>query len=299
MLLFDLVMSNQQDNASNTSMNATVKQVLNKAMSRLQNQVDDPYTDSHVLLAHFMDTSRAWLVAHADDVIDQSTIAGFMRLVEQRRQGRPVAYITGMREFWSLSFKVTEATLIPRPETEHLVEQALLLLPGNHAQVLDYGTGSGIMAVVLAKERPHWQLHAVECSPGALSVARQNAEYHQVAVRFHQACGLEAFDNHCFDMIVSNPPYVMEADKHLRQGDVRFEPRLALASGADGLDCISYLVANAGDYLRPGGYLLLEHGYDQVVAVQELMAEHGYSSITSVKDLAGHDRVTSAQWPAQ
>ena len=275
----------------------TVKQVLNTAMQRLQNHVDDSYTDSQALLAHYMQKNRAWLIAHADDAMQQAAMDEFMQLVEQRRQGKPVAYITGSREFWSLPFKVTDATLIPRPETEHLVEQALALLPDKPARVLDYGAGSGILAVVLAKERPDWELHAVECLSETLAVARQNAEYHQVRVKFYQACDLEPLASLRFDMIVSNPPYIRDSDQHLRQGDVRFEPRAALASGTDGLDCIRYLIANTGDYLRPGGYLLLEHGYDQAASVRALMAQHGFTNMITTRDLAGHERVTCAQRP--
>lgn len=277
----------------------TVKQLLNTAMLRLQNHVEDPYTDSQVLLAFITRKNRAWLIAHGDDVVQQVTRDEFMQLVDQRRQGKPVAYLTGSREFWSLPFKVNAATLIPRPETEHLVEQALSVLSDKHARVLDYGTGSGIVAVVLAKERPEWELHALECLPETLSVARQNAEYHRVNINFHQACDLEPLAGQGFDMIVSNPPYVRDSDDHLHQGDVRFEPPMALASGPEGLDCIRYLVAHTADYLRPGGYLLLEHGYDQAPLVRALMAEHGFVNIATIKDLAGHDRVTSAQRPSQ
>ncbi|HEY5734395.1 MAG TPA: peptide chain release factor N(5)-glutamine methyltransferase [Gammaproteobacteria bacterium] len=280
-------------------MTATVRQALHDAIQLLQGHVDDPYTDSHVLLAHSLGKNRAWLIAHAEEELEQASLDAFDQLVNQRQQGMPVAYLLGQREFWSLPFKVTRHTLIPRPETEHLVERALALPVPEVARVLDYGTGSGVIAVVLAKERPGWTLSAIDCSPEALSVARENAAHHQVGITFLQACDLACVAGQSFDLIVSNPPYIRHGDPHLSQGDVRLEPAQALASGPEGLDCIRYLIANAAAYLRPDGYLLLEHGYDQAEAVRGLMQQQGFLDVETDRDFAGHERVTRGQWSAK
>jgi release factor glutamine methyltransferase len=280
-------------------MTATVRQVLHEAIQQLQDRVDDPYTDSHVLLAHSLGKNRAWLIAHVDDELDRAMLEDFSQLVNRRQQGIPVAYLLGQREFWSLPFKVTSDTLIPRPETEHLVERALALPLPEVARVLDYGTGSGVIAVVLAKERPDWTLSAIDCSPTALSVARENAAHHEVGITFLQACDLSCVSGQSFDLIVSNPPYIRHDDQQLLRGDVRHEPAQALASGPEGLDCIRYLITNAVSCLRPAGYLLLEHGYDQAEAVRGLMRQQGFADITTDRDFAGHERITSGQWLAK
>jgi release factor glutamine methyltransferase len=280
-------------------MTATVRQVLRDAIQQLHDRVDDPYTDSHVLLAYSLGKNRAWLIAHADDELDPASLDDFSQLLNQRRQGMPVAYLLGQREFWSLPFSVTRDTLIPRPETEHLVERALALPVPEVARVLDYGTGSGVIAVVLAKERPDWTVSAIDCSPGALSVARENAAHHQVGITFLQSCDFACFAGQSFDLIVSNPPYIRQDDPHLLRGDVCLEPAQALVSGPEGLDCIRYLIENSATYLTPDGYLLLEHGYDQAVAVRGLMQQHGFSDVTTERDFAGHERVTSGQWSAR
>ena len=252
-----------------------------------------------MLLAHSLGKNRAWLIAHADDELEPTSLDDFSQLLKQRRQGTPVAYLLGQREFWSLPFSVTRDTLIPRPETEHLVERALALPVPEIARVLDYGTGSGVIAVVLAKERPGWTVSAIDCSSGALSVARENAAHQQVGITFLQACDLACVAGQSFDMIVSNPPYIRQDDPHLSRGDVRLEPAQALASGPEGLDCIRYLIENAATCLTPDGYLLLEHGYDQALAVRGLMQQQGFSDVTTDRDFAGHERVTSGQWPAK
>lgn len=298
MLLCALVMSNQQDFPVTDSMASTIQQVLREAMQRLHDRVDDAYTDCQVLLAHALNQDRVWLIAHGDDELDDVTEGQFTSMVDQRRRGVPVAHITGVREFWSLPFKVTKDTLIPRPETEHLVEQVLSLpLPGD-ARVLDYGTGSGIIAITLAKEKPAWHIDAIDCSAETLAIARENADRLGVGIDFTEGCSLDGFSEANFDVIVSNPPYVRDGDEHLLQGDVRFEPLTALTSGIDGLDCIRYLVSHSGRYLRPSGYLVLEHGYDQAESVREILQHHGFIDIRTVQDLAGNDRLTCAQWSA-
>jgi release factor glutamine methyltransferase len=278
-------------------MTTTVQQALRDAMQQLQDRVEDPYTDSQVLLAHLLAKGRAWILAHGDEVLAAAVVDDYLAMIDRRRRGVPVAHITGSREFWSMPFTVTADTLIPRPETEHLVEQSLALPLPAQARVLDYGTGSGVIAVVLAKERPQWAITAVDCSPAALAVARENAQRHQVAVTFVQACALDCFTGQAFDLIVSNPPYVRQDDPHLQQGDVRHEPAVALAAGADGLDCIRDLVTKAGTCLAPAGTLMLEHGYDQAAAVRRLLTGQGFVGVSTLRDLAGHERLTHGQWP--
>ncbi|MCW8962793.1 MAG: peptide chain release factor N(5)-glutamine methyltransferase [Gammaproteobacteria bacterium] len=277
----------------------TIQQFLQVARQQLQAHVEDPYTDSHVLMGHCLQKDRAWLLAHADDELQEHRAEEFVRLVEKRRQGVPVAHLTGSREFWSMEFKVTADTLIPRPETEHLIEQVLALpLPASGIRMLDFGTGSGVIAITVKKERPAWQVTAMDCSAAALQVARHNADRHNAAIDFIQACNLESFSEHRFDLIVSNPPYIEENDPHLAQGDVRFEPQMALVSGSDGLDCIRSLVVDAPACLNPSAYLVMEHGYDQGNAVRELLNQQGYEKVQTHKDLGGHERITSAQWAA-
>jgi len=277
----------------------TIQQLLQAAREQLQGYVEDPYTDSHVLMSHCLQKGRAWLLAHADDELQGHQAKEFMRLVEKRQHGVPVAHLTGSREFWSMEFKVTADTLIPRPETEHLIEQVLALpLPASGIRVLDFGTGSGVIAITLNKERPAWQVTAMDCSAAALQIARHNADRHNVVIDFIQACNLERFSEHRFDLIVSNPPYIEENDSHLAQGDIRFEPQMALVSGSDGLDCIRSLVVDAPACLKPSAYLVMEHGYDQGNAVRELLNQQGYEKVQTHKDLGGHERITSAQWAA-
>lgn len=275
----------------------TIRQFLEVARQRLLAHVADSYTDSWVLMGHCLQKDRAWLLAHADDVLDGSQAQEFMRLLDRRQHGVPVAQLTGFREFWSMEFKVTADTLIPRAETEHLIEQVLSLpLPASGVNVLDFGTGSGVIAVALARECPAWHVIAVDCSAAALQIARYNAAIHDVVIDFIDACDLAPFGRNRLDLIVSNPPYIEEGDPHLSQGDVRFEPRLALVSGSDGLDCIRVLIAGAPACLRSSGYLVMEHGYNQGSSVRRLLGQQGYGKMQTGKDLSGHERVTVAQW---
>ncbi len=278
----------------------TIEHCLHSARRQLQSSVDDPYTDAHVLMGYCLQKNRAWLVAHGDDELRADQYDAFMQLVDQRRRGVPVAYLTGVREFWSMDFQVTPDTLIPRPETEHLIEQALLLdLPDKGINALDFGTGTGVIAIALKKERPSWQIHAIDQSPEALAVARRNASRHAAAINFLQGNDLRAYTNKQFDLIVSNPPYIEADDPHLEQGDVRFEPHPALVSGQDGLDCIRLLVEQAPSCLRSPGFLMMEHGYNQADAVHELFLDRGFRNIQTIRDLSGHERITSAQWAAE
>jgi release factor glutamine methyltransferase len=250
--------------------------------------------DAEFLLAHFLGKTRSWLYAHADQALAAQQCDDFDALVQRRKQGEPVAYITGRRAFWSLDLKVTPDTLIPRPETELLVELALSLAhPECPAKILDLGTGSGAIALAIAAERPDCRITAADVSPSAIAVAIDNADRLKLRnVTFEQGNWYSRLGGQCFDIIVSNPPYIEEADMHLGQGDLRFEPRSALVSGTDGLDDIRIIVSQAHRHLSPGGWLLIEHGWNQGEAVRALFRCAEFLDIETSKDLEQRDRVT-------
>jgi len=255
-----------------------------------------PLLEARMLLERVLGKTRAWVIAHADEVPGAEAVQAFAAMAGRRRQGEPIAYILGEREFHGLDFVVTRAVLIPRPETELLVELALARMPANaDLRVLDLGTGSGAIAVALAKQRPQARLTAVDVDYAALAVARVNAKRHRVSVRFFCGDWFGALSGETFDLIVSNPPYVASADPHLAMGDVRFEPQRALVGGADGLDCIRAIVAKAGAHLNPGAWLLFEHGYDQAAAGRALLEAGGYTEVQSWPDLAGIARVSGGR----
>ena len=263
------------------------------SIAQLLAQSGLPPLEARMLLERVSGKTRAWLIAHADEAADVDAERAFAALVERRGKGEPIAYILGEREFFGLELHITPAVLIPRPETELLVELALARMPGNAPmRVLDLGTGSGAIAVVLAKERPQARLTAVDLDYPALSVARANAKRHGVSVRFFCGDWFGALSGQSFDLIVSNPPYVAAADTHLAAGDLRFEPQRALVGGADGLDCIRAIVAKAGAHLQAGAWLLFEHGYDQAETCRSLLQAQGYQQVQSWPDLAGISRVT-------
>jgi release factor glutamine methyltransferase len=252
-----------------------------------------PPLEARMLLERVLGKTCAWLIAHADEAAGTGAEQAFAALAERRARGEPIAYILGEREFYGLEFGVTRAVLIPRPETELLVELALDRIPANAAvRVLDLGTGSGAIAVALAKLRPQARVTAVDVDYAALAVARANASRHGVSVRFFCGDWFGALSGETFDLIVSNPPYVGARDPHLLTGDVRFEPQRALVGGADGLDCIRAIVAGARAHLRPGAWLLFEHGYDQAEACRALLEAHGYREVQTWPDLAGIPRVS-------
>ncbi|MGD9888570.1 MAG: peptide chain release factor N(5)-glutamine methyltransferase, partial [Halothiobacillaceae bacterium] len=248
--------------------------------------------DAEILLAHVMRRSRSYFVAWPEAQVSLDEAAAFEALLARRVSGEPVAYLLGSRGFYGLDLAVSPAVLIPRAETEVLVEAALERLPAKACRVADLGTGSGAIALALASLRSDVQVVAVDMSPEALAVAQENARRLNLAVDFRLGdwCGGLADD--VFDMIVSNPPYIRADDEHLAQGDVRFEPRLALTSGADGLDAIRAIIACAPAHLKPGGWLLFEHGYDQAEAVAGLLRAAGWQAVESLQDLLGHFRVT-------
>ncbi|WP_426702257.1 peptide chain release factor N(5)-glutamine methyltransferase [Rhodanobacter sp. Col0626] len=250
--------------------------------------------DAELLLLHVVQKPRSWLFTHADDVLDRDVQKAYASLLERRAAGEPVAYITGRRGFWSLDLEVTPATLIPRPETELLVELALQRLPLNAVcSVADLGTGSGAIALAIASERPRANVIATDASAAALAVAQRNAQRHAIGnVAFLHGDWLTPLAGQLFDLIVSNPPYIEAADPHLAQGDLRFEPSGALASGRDGLDDIRRIVREAHVHLRADGWLLFEHGWNQGDAARALLVDAGYAEVFTARDLEGRDRIS-------
>lgn len=255
-----------------------------------------PPIETQALAAHGLGLSRAALLADPERTIAADDARRVERLFLRRRAGEPVAYITGEREFYGLSLKITRDVLIPRPETELLVDLALDLAPAG-ARVLDLGTGSGAIAIAIAHESEAAEVWATDVAPAALALARENASRHGAQVRFVESDWFQALAGERFDVIVANPPYVASGDEHLDRGDLRYEPHRALLGGADGLDCIRRIVAEARTHLIAGGWLLLEHGYDQSERVRSLLGMYGYTDVQSVPDLAGISRVTGGRAP--
>jgi release factor glutamine methyltransferase len=253
--------------------------------------------DAKVLLAHVLGCNRAWLAAHETDGLTQDEASAFAALCNRRRAGEPVAYLTGTREFWGLALAVTPDVLIPRPETETLVEFALSKLPRESSlRVLDLGTGSGAIALALAHDRPQAAVLATDRSEAALAVARGNAERLSLNnVTFIAADWYAGIPPGTFDLIASNPPYIGAVDPHLQEGDLRFEPPSALSAGVDGQSALRTIVGGARERLAPGGWLMVEHGHDQSEAVQALFRDAGFAEVTALRDLAGIARVVAGR----
>lgn len=276
----------------------TIAQALQQACRALEHS-DSGRLDAEVLLAHVLGKPRSHLHAWPDAALAADQATRYRQLVARRAAGEPVAYLTGRREFWSLEFEVSPATLIPRPETELLVEQALELLPADvPLRIADLGTGSGAVAVALARERSNWQVFATDRCGAALQVARRNAvRLGTPHICFVLSDWCAACADCSLDAIVSNPPYVAEQDPHLARGDLRFEPRRALAAGPQGLDALARLIRDASRVLRPGGWLFLEHGAEQAGAVHRLLKDLNLGDIATLRDLAGQDRVSRGHKP--
>jgi release factor glutamine methyltransferase len=256
-----------------------------------------PRFEAELLLCSILGCDRVRLIVHAEEGIDSSRARAAHARFARRRAGEPVSHITGWREFYGLALRVTADVLIPRPETEHLVELALeRLSSGAPARVLELGTGCGAIAIALATERPGLGIVATDVSETALALARRNARDHGAEIAFVLSDWFDALGPEQFDLIVSNPPYVAAGDAHLERGDLRFEPRLALVGGEDGLACIREIAARAQNRLRPGGSLLVEHGYDQRDRCVELLSALGYAAVADFNDLAGLPRACAGVW---
>lgn len=278
-------------------MSLTLGDALQTAVATLTSSSRTARLDAEVLLMYVTGLTRAELVTRAGQSLTATQAQQWRALLERRLAGEPIAYLTGEREFWSLSLRATPAALIPRPETEQLVEKALAHIPPQACwNIADLGTGSGAIALAIAHERPRCRIHACDDSAAALDVARANAARLNIAnIEFSHGDWLAPLAHRTFEMVVSNPPYVRADDPHLNAGDVYFEPHTALIGGADGLDAIRVIAKQAFARLMPGGFLLLEHGHDQAATVADVLTAAGFCEILHHRDLAGHDRVTECR----
>ncbi len=269
----------------------SIYRALNQAARSLPGET--ARLDAELLLAHVLNKPRSYLYTWPEQPLSQKQHQRFLIAIDQRAAGEPIAYLTGHREFWSLDLQVTTEVLIPRPETELLVEIALQLLPETSCKVADLGTGSGAIALALASERPNWNIIGADISTAALNIARSNAKaLNFETLEFVESHWFENLPKHNYQLIVSNPPYVANKDPHLNHGDVRFEPQVALKSGADGLQDLRQLISGACEFVRPNGWLMLEHGYDQAKPVTKLLVQAGFTSTKTYYDLAQQPRVT-------
>lgn len=279
-----------------------IDQTLSEATQRLtdshtarKEQSDTARLDAEVLLCHVLGKLYSYLFTWPERELTPEQAEQFESMLAQRILGTPVAYITGEKEFWSLKLNVSPSVLIPRPDTERLVELALSMPVSDQATVADLGTGSGAIALAMAIERPHWQVIGVDRLSGPVAIAKENAALNQIGnVTFVEGDWCSPLSDP-LDMIVSNPPYIREDDEHLAQGDVQFEPRSALTAGKDGLDDIRTISRQAFGKLKPGGWLLFEHGYDQGRDIRIILESNGFTAISTQQDLSGQDRVTLAQ----
>lgn len=278
-------------------MTRTVKNCLESCSGQLADRSDSPRLDAEILLARVLGKDRAFLFANPEAVLTGNQADELDQLIAERAAGKPVAHLTGRREFWSLELRITPAVLVPRPETELLVEQALRHIPAKaDFRLADLGCGSGAIAIAIASERPLAEITATDISPAALEIARQNAQSHgQEQISFIACDWLEKLGTERFNMLVSNPPYVATGEPELTDRELEYEPPDALYSGADGLDDIRRIIATAPDSLTDKGWLLLEHGFDQAAEINKLMTTAGFAKIECYKDLAGQDRVTAGQ----
>jgi release factor glutamine methyltransferase len=274
---------------------ALIRNALIEARAALDARSESPQLDAELLLAHVLNRPRSYLQAHAEEALQPDPIRRYRALLQRRARGEPVAYLTGEREFWSLSLSITPDVLVPRPETELAVERCLALRPDATGTVADLGTGSGAIALALASERPQWQLIAIDRSEAALTVARSNAARLKIqTVEFLQGEWFEPLRTRRCDLIVSNPPYVAAGDPALDA--LRFEPVVALSPGITGFEALHVIISQARSHLNPGAALVLEHGTAQGAEVANALVAAGYVRVRCYADLAGHDRVTEARW---
>lgn len=276
----------------------SIKSVLAEAAARLATHSDSATLDAEVLLCHVLDKPRTYLRTWPDQSLAPAHATAFWELIEKRQKGVPVAYITGSREFWSRDFKVTPEVLIPRPDTELLVELGLKLLPADKpVKIIDLGTGSGIIAITLAAECPHAHISASDVSEAALRIARQNADSHHIhTLHFYQSDWFASIPATQFNLVISNPPYLAEDDSHLQNGGLQWEPQQALIADRQGLGDIRIIIDTARHYLEIGGHLLIEHGCNQQQLVQAIFNDFSYSHVQTYTDLSGQPRVTYGQW---
>ncbi|SLJ93234.1 release factor glutamine methyltransferase [Enterobacter sp. NFR05] len=272
---------------------------LRHAINRLSHS-ESPRRDAEILLGFVTGKARTFILAFGETALSDTELARLDDLLARREQGEPVAHLVGVREFWSLPLFVSPATLIPRPDTECLVEQALNRLPEQPCRILDLGTGTGAIALALASERPDCQITAVDVMPDAVALALRNAEHLGITnVSVLTSHWFSALEGQPFDLIVSNPPYIDEQDPHLAMGDVRFEPRSALVAAQEGLADVAWIIAQSRRFLRPGGWLLLEHGWQQGEAVRALFGEQGYVQVETCRDYGDNERLTLGRLPQQ
>ena len=284
----------------------TYRSLLDDATQLLYDISDTPRIDAEVLMQHAIEQPMAWLIAYGDSIASSKHIEDFFSMIAERQTGKPIAYITGSREFWTLNLRVNEHVLIPRPDTETLVENALSVLDKNdELSILDLGTGSGAIALSIAKERPNSSVLALDAHQAALDVAQDNAKRHALSnVKFLLSDWYSALNNKSselsieephFDLIASNPPYIDATDEHLQQGDLRFEPNTALVANNDGLSDIEHIIRNAKKFLKRDAYLIIEHGYNQQAAVAQLFEHNGFQNIVCHQDINHLPRCTIGQ----
>lgn len=259
---------------------------------------DTPLMDCQLVLCHLLGVDRSWLYAHGDEYLNEAQLCRYEQCLALRKQGSPVAYLVGHKHFWRMELAVSPATLVPRPETETLIEAALERITAEEAIVVDAGTGSGAIAIAIAMERPAWTIHAVDQSEAALVIAKQNADrWTPGRIEFHRRCWLERFNPASLDAVLCNPPYVADTDPHL--ANLAAEPRQALASGADGLDDIRVVIAQAAICLAPGGLLFIEHGFEQGESTREIAEAAGFVDVETCLDFNRQPRVLIARRPAR
>ena len=274
-----------------------IQQALQQASQNLADSSPTARLDAQVLLTHILQCNTAHLLAWPEKKLNEEQITGYQQLIQQRQQGLPVAHLTGLREFWSLNFSVNDSTLIPRPETETLIEFILDKFSNREKiKLLDMGTGTGAIAITIASEKPGWKIFASELSADALKLARDNSNTHQTNnISFVQSNWFNNIKHNDFDIIVSNPPYIANDDPHLLVGDVRFEPQSALSAGATGMDDIEHLCRHAKNHLKKNAWLIIEHGYNQKQLVSDCFAKNGFTQIEQKQDLSGHIRMTAGK----
>lgn len=276
----------------------TIQSLLKQARERLTTSSNSAGLDAEVLLCKVLNKPRSYLRAWPEKLLSDDDITRYWQLIEDRYQGKPIAYITGRKEFWSRDFTVTKDVLIPRPDTEILIEKTLALIPKHQpVNILDLGTGSGIIAITLAAERPLAKVIATDLSTAALTCAQANASSHKINnLSFIHSDWFTSLPEGKFDLIISNPPYIADNDNHLNQGDLRFEPKSALRAADNGLSDIKIIAKDARQYLHAGGHLLIEHGYDQKQQVQDIFTTLDYRNVETYQDYSGQARVTHGRW---